>query len=77
MLRSPEDKRVDDKIQEVLFRSESEKELPEIILDFHKRDIDTSALVTQEDKEEFCEAVTTELLLERESLDKLKYLDPF
>ena len=75
--RSPEDKRVDDKIHEVLFRSESEKELTEIILDFHKRGIDTSALVTQEDKEEFWEAITSELLLEKESLDKLKELDPF
>lgn len=77
ILRSPEDKRVDDKIQEVLFISESEKELTEIILDFHKRVIDTSALVTQEDKEEFWEVVTSKLLLEKESLDKLKELDPF
>ena len=29
------------------------------------------------DKEEFWEAVTSELLLERESLDRLKELDPF
>ena len=39
--RSPEDKRVDDKIHEVLFRSENEKELIEIILYLHKRGIDT------------------------------------
>ena len=60
-----------------MFRSENKKELIEIILDLHKRGIDTSALVTQEEKEEFWEAVTSELLLERESLDKLKDLDPF
>ena len=77
ILRSLEDKRVDDKIHDVLFRSESEKELIDIILDLHKRGIDTSALVTQEDKEEFWEAVTSELLLEKYSLDKLKELDPF
>ena len=51
ILRSLEDKRADDKIHEVFFRSESEKELTEIILDLHKRGIDTAALVTQEDKE--------------------------
>ena len=42
-----------------------------------KRGIDTSALVTQEDKKEFWEVVTSEILLEKESLDKLKELDPF
>ena len=42
-----------------------------------KRGIDTLALVTQEDKEEFWEVVTSELLLEKESLDKIKELDPF
>ena len=72
ILISPEDKKVDDKIHEVLFRSESEKELIDVILDLQKRGIDTSALVTQEDKEEFWEVVTSELLLEKESLDKLK-----
>ena len=77
ILTSPEDKRVDDKIHEVFFRSESEKELTEIILDLHKRVIDTSTLVTQKYKEEFWEAVTSELLLEKESLDKFKELDPF
>ena len=77
VLRSPKDKKFDDKIQEVLFRFESEKELTEIVLDLHRRGIDTSALVTQKDKEEFWEAVTSELLLERESLDRLKELDPF
>ena len=45
--RSPKDKRVDDKIHEVLFILESEKELTEIILYLHKRGIDTLALVTQ------------------------------
>ena len=33
VLRSPEDKNFDDKIQEVLFRSENEKELTDIVLD--------------------------------------------
>lgn len=70
--RSPEDKNVDDKIHEVLFRLENEKELVDIILDLQKRGIDTSALVTQEDKEEFWEVFTSELLLEKESLGKLK-----
>ena len=69
ILRSPEDKRADDKIHKVLFRSESEKELIEIILYLHKRGIDTSALVTQGDKEEFWEDVNSELLLEKEYLD--------
>ena len=46
ILRIHEDKIVDDKIQEVLFRSKSVKELTEIILELHKRGIDTSALVT-------------------------------
>lgn len=36
VLRSPEDKRFDDKIQEVLFRYENEKELIEIVLDLHE-----------------------------------------
>ena len=61
----------------MFFRSKSEKELIDVILDLQKRGIDTSALVTQEDKEEFWEAVTSELLLEKESLDKLKETDPF
>ena len=65
VLISPKDKKFDDKIQEVLFRFESEKELNEIILDLHKRGIDTSALVTQKYKEEFWEAVTSKLLLEK------------
>ena len=47
----------------MLFRSKSEKELIDVILDLQKRGIDTSALVTQEEKEEFWEAVTSELLL--------------
>ena len=33
--------------------------------------------MTQEDKEDFWEAVTSEILLEKDSLDKLKELDPF
>ena len=53
VLRSPEDKKFDDKIQEVLFRSENENELTKIVLDLQRRVIDTSALVTQKDKEEF------------------------
>ena len=61
----------------MLFRSESEKGLIDVILDLKKRGIDTSALVTQEDKEEFWEAVTSELLLEKEYLDKLKEPYPF
>ena len=61
----------------MLFRSESEKEFIDIILDLKRRGIDTSALVTQEDKEEFWGAVTSELLLEKDSLDQLKELDPF
>ena len=60
-----------------MFRYESEKELNKIVLDLHKRGIDTSALETQKDKEEFWEGVTSELLLEKESLDRLKELDPF
>ena len=40
--RSPEDKKVDDKIHEVLFRPENEEELIDIILDLQKRGIDTS-----------------------------------
>jgi len=75
--RSPEDKIVDDKIHEVLLRSENEEELIGIILDLQKRGIDTSSLVSQNDKEEFWEVVTSELLLEMEDLDKLKELDPF
>lgn len=51
ILRSREDKKVDDKIHEVLLRSKSEKELIDVILDSQKRLIDTSSLVTQEDKE--------------------------
>ena len=43
---SPEDKKVDDKIHEVLFRLENEEELINIILDLQKRGIDTSALVS-------------------------------
>ena len=77
VLRSPEDKKFDDKIQEVLFRSENEKELTEIVLDLHRRGIDTSSSVIKKYKEEFWEGVTSELLLERESLDRLKELDPF
>lgn len=61
----------------MLFRSENEEELIGIILDLQKRGIGTSALVSQEDKEEFWEVVTSELLLEREALDKLKELYPF
>ena len=57
-----------------MFRSENEKELTGIVLDLHRKGIDTSNLVTQKDKEEFCEAVTFELLLEREYLDSLKEL---
>ena len=63
--RSIEDKIVDGKIHEVLLRSENE-ELIGIILDLQKRGIDTSSLVSQKDKEEFWEVVTSELLLERE-----------
>jgi len=74
--RSPVDKIVDDKIHEVLLRSENE-ELIGIILDLQKRGIDTSSLVSLKDKEEFWEVVTSKLLLEREDLDKLKELDPF
>ena len=77
LLRSPEDKKIDDKIHEVVFKSESEKELIDIILDLQKRGMDTSSLVTQEDKEEFLEVVTSELQLEKESLDNLKETDPF
>ena len=44
--RSPEDKIVDDKIQEVLLRSENEEEIIGIILDLQKRGIDTSSLVS-------------------------------
>lgn len=75
--RSPEDKIVDDKIHEVLLRSENEEKLIGIILDLQKRGIDTSSLVSQKDKEEFWEVVTSELLLEEEDLSKLKELDPF
>lgn len=60
----------------MLFILENE-ELIGIILDLQKGGINTSALVPQEDKEEFWEVVTSELLLEREALDKLKELDPF
>ena len=66
--RSPEDKLVDDKVQELLLRSENEEELIGIILDLQKRGIDTSSLVSQKDKEEFWEIVTSELLLEEEDL---------
>jgi hypothetical protein len=76
-LRSPENKIVDDKIQEVLLRSEEEEELIGIILSLQKKGIDTSSLVSQTDKEEFWEIVTSELLLEEEDLEKLKELDPF
>ena len=75
--RIPEDKIVDDKIHEVLLRSENEEELIGIILDLQKRGIDTSSLVSQKDKEEFWEVVTSELLLVEEDLNKLKELDPF
>ena len=75
--RSSEDKIVDDKIHEVFLRSENEEELIGIILDLQKRGIDTSSLVSQKDKEEFWEIVTSELLLEREDLYKLKEIDPF
>jgi hypothetical protein len=75
--RSPENKVVDDKIQEVLLRSENEEELIGIILDLQKKGIDTSSLVSQRDKEEFWEIVTPELLLEEEDLKQLKELDPF
>ena len=51
--------------------------MTEIVLDLHRRGIHSSAFVTQKDKEEFWEAVTLELLLEREYLDRLKELDPF
>ena len=51
ILRSPEDKRFHDKIHEALFRSESEKEFIDIILDLQRRGIGTPALVTQDDKE--------------------------
>ena len=67
--RSPENKIVDDKIQEVLLRSEEEEELIGIILSLQKRGIDTSSLVSQTDKEEFWEIVTSELLLEEEDLE--------
>lgn len=60
-----------------MFRSGNEKELSEIVLDLQRKDIDTLALVTQKDKEELWEAVTSEFLLEREYLDNLKELDPF
>ena len=70
--RSPEDKIVDEKIQEVLLRSENEEELIGIILDLQKRGIDTSSLVSQKDKVEFWEFVTSELLLEEEDLNQLK-----
>ena len=75
--RSPIDKKVDDKIHEVMFRSENEEELIDVILDLQNRGIDTSALVSQEDKEEVWEVATSELLLEREALDNLKEHDPF
>lgn len=42
--RSPEDKKVDDKIHELLFRSENEEEIIGTILDLQKRGIDTSTL---------------------------------
>ena len=51
--------------------------MTEIVLDLHRRGIDTSELVKQKDKEDFWETITLELLLERESLDRLKELDPF
>ena len=53
VLRSPEYKNFDDKIQKVSFRSENEKELTEIVLDLKRKGIDTSSLVNQKDKEEF------------------------
>ncbi len=56
----------------MLFRSEKEKELVDTILNLQNRGIDTSALVSQEEKEEFWEVVTFDLLLENEALDKLK-----
>jgi len=59
-----------------LLRSENE-ELIGIILDLQKKGIDTSSLVSQKDKEEFWEVVTSELLLEEEDLNQLKELDPF
>jgi hypothetical protein len=46
-------------------------------LDLQKRGIDTSSLVSQKDKEEFWEIVSSELLLEKEDLKQLKELDPF
>lgn len=42
-----------------------------------RRGIDSSTLVSQEDKEEFWEVLTSELLLEKEALDKMKELNPF
>ena len=77
IVRSPEDKKFDDKIQEVLFRSENENELTKIVIDLKRRGIDTSTLVTKTQREEFWEVVTSELPLEREYFDKLKELDPF
>ena len=53
VLRSPEDKNFDDKIQEVLLRFENENEFTEFVLDLQRRGIDNSALVTQKDREEF------------------------
>ena len=50
--------------------------MTEIVLYLHRRAIDTLTLVTQKYKEELWEAVTSELLLGRESLDRLKELDP-
>ena len=77
ILRNPEDNKFDDKIQEVLFRSENENELTEIVIDLQRRGIDTSALLTKKEREEFWEVVTSELLLEREYFDKIKELDPY
>ena len=48
-----------------------------MVLYLQRRGIDTSAFATQNDKEDFLEVVTSELLLEMESLDRLKELYPF
>ena len=53
ILRSPEDKNFDDKIKEVLFRSENENEFTEIVINLQIRGIDTSSLMTEKYREEF------------------------
>lgn len=49
IVRSPEDRKFDDKIQEFLLRSKSENELTEIILDPQRLGIDTSSLISKKE----------------------------